>query len=92
MCHLSLYLQAAATALVQGQVPLAWDALWEGPTSPLDYMRAAVRRYEDDAAEGSQCMTTCQLVHQMASRFDWAKNSPNTCMSQAVPNANYVTG
>jgi hypothetical protein len=41
--HVSV-LQAAASALAQGQVPLSWDALWEGPASPLDYMRSAVRR------------------------------------------------
>lgn len=40
----SALLQAAASALAQGQVPLSWDALWEGPASPLDYMRSAVRR------------------------------------------------
>lgn len=43
-CTMSAVLQAAASALAQGQVPLSWDALWEGPASPLDYMRSAVRR------------------------------------------------
>jgi len=43
-CMCVSVLQAAAAALVQGQVPHSWDALWEGPASPLDYMRSAVRR------------------------------------------------
>lgn len=43
-CCLCDVLQAAVSALVQGQVPHCWDALWEGPASPLDYMRSAVRR------------------------------------------------
>lgn len=38
------YLQADASALIQGQVLSSWDSLWEGPSAPLDYIRSAIRR------------------------------------------------
>ncbi|KAF6261448.1 ATP-binding dynein motor region D5-domain-containing protein [Scenedesmus sp. NREL 46B-D3] len=41
---LAAAVQAAASALLQGQVCAEWDAHWEGPSSPADYMRAAMRR------------------------------------------------
>lgn len=37
-------MQAAASALLQGQVCADWDSHWEGPGTPADYMRAAMRR------------------------------------------------
>jgi hypothetical protein len=36
--------RAAAAHLAAGAVPPAWQGLWEGPASPLDYLRSAVRR------------------------------------------------
>lgn len=50
--------QAAASALVQGQVPHSWDAMWEGPAAASDYLRSAVRRQ----VPGLALMLTCRLV------------------------------
>ncbi len=30
--------------LLADDIPAAWDALWEGPASPSDYVRAVVSR------------------------------------------------
>jgi len=40
----SLAAQATAEALLQDQVPSSWDSLWEGPSSPHDYLRSAVKK------------------------------------------------
>ncbi len=31
-------------ALVQGEVPAAWAAVWEGPEAPVTWMKAAAHR------------------------------------------------
>eukprot|EP00976_Prorocentrum_cordatum_P053780 1085050-Prorocentrum_minimum.AAC.1 len=33
-----------ATALLKGEVPPRWDAIWEGPEEPLAFIRAAMTR------------------------------------------------
>lgn len=37
-------MQATAADLLHGRVPASWEALWDGPASPGDYMRAAVAK------------------------------------------------
>lgn len=41
---LSSGVQTTGGALLKDAVPVAWDVLWEGPESPLDYCRAAVEK------------------------------------------------
>lgn len=38
------FLQAAGLQLLADCVPAAWDALWEGPVFPADYVRTVVAR------------------------------------------------
>jgi hypothetical protein len=42
-CH-HLCSQSAGGALLADTIPATWSALWEGPASPADYIRAVVAR------------------------------------------------
>lgn len=53
---LTTSVQKSGAALMSDTVPAAWDTLWEGPESPLDYCRAVVNKAVAIEAWNAKCM------------------------------------
>ncbi|MEW5298927.1 MAG: hypothetical protein WDW36_001997 [Sanguina aurantia] len=54
--------QKSGAALMSDAVPAAWDTMWEGPESPLDYCRAVVNKAAAIEAWNAKCQAKALLT------------------------------